>query len=135
MDGSLFAPITTEGTDKPFLEFGEETHTHFTDPTINMTWAHLTGWHEELSFNGTRHSTFGDLGFLIHVLGLGHSGNESQVVGEVDGLRALEVERVVVTDFFNFLFTGEESKLLKCDNVGYPEITCATTCTPGVACP
>lgn len=135
LDGSLYAPATVKGTSKPFLQFGEVGHTHFTDPTINETWPLLTGWHEELSFNGTRHSTFGDIAYLIHVLGLGHSGNESMDVGTVDGGRAMEVEQLVITDFFKFLFTGKESKLLRCDNEGYPEITCATTCIANVTCP
>lgn len=134
MDGSLFGPITTEGCSQPFLEFDEATHTHFTDPSLNVTWSLLQGWHEELGFNGTKHSTFGDLAFLVHVLGLSHSGNESQVVGTVDGLRAMGVESAVITEFFDFVFTGKESKLLNCDNDGYPEIACVTTCIPGYSC-
>lgn len=93
-------------------------------------WPLLRGWHEELSFNGTTHSTFGDLALLVNLWGQGNSGNESQVVSHIDGKRVTEVLRVVVTDYFKFLFTGKESKLLKCDNEEYPEITCAITCTP-----
>lgn len=58
------------------------------------------------------------------------------VVSHLDGKRVTEVLRVVVTDFFKFIFMGQESKLLKCDNEGYPEVTCATTCisSPEVTC-
>ncbi|KFY85156.1 hypothetical protein V500_08653 [Pseudogymnoascus sp. VKM F-4518 (FW-2643)] len=133
-DGQLFEPVTLVSNDKPFLQFGQEGHTHFSDVSLNQTWPLLRAWHEELSFNGTTHSTFGDLALLVHVSGLGNSGNESQVVSHLNGLRVTEVIQVVVTDFFKFLFTGKESKLLKCDNEGYPEITCATTCTPGITC-
>jgi hypothetical protein len=134
MDGSLFAPVTTKGLSQPFLTFSEGTHTHFTDASWNETWPLFRGWHEELSLKGAKHGSFGDLGFLVHTLGLGQTGNESTVVGSIDGGRAIEVERVVISDFFDFVLGGKKIKLLDCDNTGYPEVTCVTTCTPGISC-
>ncbi|OBT51549.1 hypothetical protein VE04_08025 [Pseudogymnoascus sp. 24MN13] len=130
LDGDVTEPVTLVGNDKPFLQFDHGTHTHFNSKSLSQMWPLLRGWHEELSFNGTTHSTFGDLALLVNLWGQGNSGNESQVVSHLDGKRVTEVLRVVVTDFFKFLFTGKESKLLKCHNDGYPEITCAITCTP-----
>jgi len=37
MDGWLYPPLTTQGLDKPFMLFGEATHTHFDDPSWNVT--------------------------------------------------------------------------------------------------
>lgn len=133
MDGSLTPPVTLVGNDKPYLQFDQDGHTRFIDITLNDTWPLLRGWHE-LSFNGTTHSTFGDLAFLVHVSGLGNSKNESDIVSHLNGLRVAEVTHKVITDFFKFLFERNESKLLKCNNKGYPEITCVTTCTPGISC-
>ncbi|KFY91415.1 hypothetical protein V498_05499 [Pseudogymnoascus sp. VKM F-4517 (FW-2822)] len=90
-DGSVVEPVTLVGNDKPFLQFGQEGHTHFSDDSLNQTWPLLRAWHEELSFNGTTHSTFGDLAFLVHVSGLGNSGNESQVVSHLNGMRVTEI--------------------------------------------
>jgi hypothetical protein len=135
MDGSIFPPLTTEGVDKPYLIFGEALHTHFTDYTWNVTWPLLRGWHAEISLNGSRHSTFGDLAFLVKTLNLSHTGNESQIVGTIDGGVAMEDERVVVTDFFNWIFHGTKSPLLEGDNTGYPDISyVADACTPEVGC-
>ncbi|KFY16469.1 hypothetical protein V492_01312 [Pseudogymnoascus sp. VKM F-4246] len=134
LDGPFVAPVTFVGNNKPFLQFGQGTHTHFTSEDLNKTWPLLRAWHEELSFNATTHSTFGDLALLVNLWGKGNSGNESQVVSHHNGKRVSEILQVVASDFFKFLFTGKESKLLQCDNKGYPEITCATTCTPGINC-
>jgi hypothetical protein len=101
IDGWLYPPLTTEGVGKPFMLFGEATHTHFDDPSWNVTWPLLRGWHAEISLNGSVHSTFGDLAFLVKTLNLSHTGNESLEVGTIDGGVAMEDERTVITDFFN----------------------------------
>ncbi|KFY48856.1 hypothetical protein V495_00978 [Pseudogymnoascus sp. VKM F-4514 (FW-929)] len=113
MDGSLTPPVTLVGNDKPYLQFDQDEHTHFIDTTLNDTWSLLRGWHEELSFNGTTHSTFGDLAFLVHVSGLGNSGNESDAVSHLNGLRVAEVTHKVITDFFKFLFERKEMPSLE----------------------
>ena len=133
MDGSDFPTAATKGLDQPYLLFGSEGHDHFSDDTWNRTWANLRGWHAELNIKGSVHSTFGDLAFLVKTLGLGNSGNESRVVGSIDGGVAMVDERTVVVDFMDWILKGKRrSKLLGGDNEGFPDIYYVTDdCTLG----
>jgi dienelactone hydrolase len=136
MDGSFFPNATIESLDKPFLLFGSEGHTHFNDQTWNETWANLKGWHAELNINGTRHSSYGDLAYLVKSLGLGNTGDGSRVVGRIDGGVAMDNERTVVVDFMDWVLKGKKrSKLLNGDNEGYPDIYyVGDECTPEAGC-
>jgi dienelactone hydrolase len=136
LDGPWPPNATAESLKKPFLLFGSKAHTHFTDQTWNKTWPSLKGWHAELNINRTSHSSFGDLAYLVKSLGLGNSGNESMVVGTIDGGVDMADIRTVVVDFMNWILKGKRrSKLLEGDNEGYPDIFyVGDECTPGAGC-
>lgn len=128
LDGSLFPPVTEVGLDQPFMFMGStidsvNAHSHFTDRSWNVTWPLLRDFKYDITLNNSRHSTYGDLAFLLKAIDHVPVENETLTVGTIDGGVALIDTSTVVVDFFEWILKGEtRSKLLEGDNEGFPDL-------------
>lgn len=81
----------------------------------NDVWEKFVGWKVELAISNTTHDSFSDLPLLVDVLGLRsllhRMGN--LIVGDLEGLKGLDITSSYVTAFANFIFTGDERGSLK----------------------
>ena len=114
LDGTLFGSMEKQDTtlSKPFIQFGRARNGPNEDQ--DREWKRLSGWKLELQLEETVHETFSDLPQLAEAIGLrkrlGRKGDE--LLGRVDGLRALEIMVAYVTTFVEYILTGKNSSLL-----------------------
>lgn len=93
----------------------------------NEAWEKLVGWKLELTVSGTTHYSFSDLPLLVDVLGIRAgfptAGDVPYAVGELEGLRGLDIMSSYVGAFAKFLITGDDRGSLK-SKVGksFPEV-------------
>ena len=125
-DGTLFGSMEKPDTtlSKPFIQFGRERNDSSED--LDREWKRLSSWKLELQLEESTHETFSDIPLLAEVIGLrkrlGRKGDE--ILGKVDGLRALEIMVAYVTAFAEYILTGKNSSLLSNDDGGgrFPEV-------------
>jgi pimeloyl-ACP methyl ester carboxylesterase len=124
LDGTFFRSVIKKGLKKPFLIFAHEGKNTTTDASWGALWPKLRGWKRELVLEGGAHGSFTDLADLVDVLGF--SGQLSSEVGEllgtIEGARALEVVSAYVVDFFDFVLKGKKVSLLDGPNKKFPEL-------------
>ena len=114
LDGTLFGSMEKPDTtlSKPFIQFGRARNGPNEDQ--DREWKRLSGWKLELQLEEAVHETFSDLPLLAEAIGLrkrlGRKGDE--LLGRVDGLRALEIMVAYVTTFVEYILTGKNSSLL-----------------------
>ena len=125
LDGKLFGSMEKPDTrlSRPFIQFGRARNGPNKDQ--DREWKRLSGWKLELHLEEASHTTFSDLPLLAEVIGLrkrlGRKGDE--LLGKVDGVRALEIMVAYVTAFAEYVLTGKNSSLLSDDGGGrFPEI-------------
>jgi pimeloyl-ACP methyl ester carboxylesterase len=111
LDGTFFgkAALQQHNTPKPFLIFGHEGKNQSTDPSWKTVWPRLRGWKLELELEGTQHGTFEDWPVLIEALGFAQLPADSplrevigQLVGTIDGTRAVRIMSETLVGFFDF---------------------------------
>lgn len=127
VDGRLFGSMEKPNItiSKPFLQFTSEASTSVPYLRWDEEWERLSGWKLELVLNGAAHSTFTDLPLIAEALDvreqLGEDGKES--LGQVDGMRGLEIVVEYVSAFAEFALTGKNGSLLENDgNERFPEV-------------
>lgn len=97
LDGSIFGPVTRRGLDRPFLLFrANAAAVH--DPSLTTFHARLTGARPIVDLPTARHLSFGDLGVVARPA---PAGVRRRVLGTIDPLRAVAVQRAVLTAFFD----------------------------------
>jgi dienelactone hydrolase len=124
LDGTFFGDVVKEGLDRPFLIFAHEGKNRSTDSSWEAIWPKLRGWKKELMLNGSAHGTFTDLPDVLDVLGIGGSlpSEVEELLGSIDGARALEIVTLYVRTFFDFVLKGKNSKVLDGPSKDYPEV-------------
>lgn len=129
LDGTFFGDVIQKGLDRPFLIFSHEGKNRSTDPSWGAIWPKLRGWKRELMMNGSAHGTFTDLPDVLDVLGLrgGLSREVEELLGSIDGARALEIVTFYVRTFFDFVLKGKRNKLLDRVSKDYPEVEFEST--------
>ncbi|CAG8953991.1 hypothetical protein HYFRA_00009090 [Hymenoscyphus fraxineus] len=115
LDGSLWPPVSEVGLDQPFMFMGSvidgtTAHSHFTDESWYDTWALLRGFKYDITLNNSRHSTYGDLTYLLESLDHVPMDNETLTVGTVDGGVAMVDISTVVVDLFDWVLKGKERR-------------------------
>lgn len=128
LDGMMFGSVVHRGLHKPFVLWGHTGHSTLPGADFDLTWAtfwsKLTGFKRELSLEGSAHGTFTDLPEVVDVLGL--SGilppEVSQLLGTIDGTRALKVISTYVVSFFDFVLKGKGVGLLEGPSPEFPEV-------------
>lgn len=128
IDGRLFGSMEKPNVtlSKPFLQFASEAFSSNPYLRWDEEWARLSDWKLELVLNGAAHSTFTDLPLIAEAFHLrerlGEDGKE--LLGKLDGMRALEVVVEYVSAFAEFVLTGKNQSLLGSDgNERFPEVS------------
>lgn len=125
LDGTFFGSVVSRGLNRPFLLFGHEGKNTTSDSSWGEIWPKLTGWKRELMLEDSAHYTFSDLPDVVDVLGIREElpSEVGQLLGTVDGKRALEIVTIYVTSFFDFVLKGKRSGLLDRPSAKFPEVT------------
>lgn len=121
LDGNMYGPARDEDLMRPFVIFGTETHNRKSEPTWEGFWSHLLGWKKGFIYEGATHLTFSDGPLWMKLFGIdtGDLPPESQM-GDVDGLRNLEVLSAYAGSFFDFVLKGQGAGV---PAGSYPEIS------------
>jgi dienelactone hydrolase len=131
MDGGLYGPGLTTGTDKPFMLMGAQYHTRgnkTAEPyaTWETAWPHLTGWKKDIIITDTAHYDFSDYPILFETLGITPTaavGAGGLHLGTLEGVRALHIVTTYVAAFLNFVLHDKSSELLDGPVKQFPEVT------------
>jgi dienelactone hydrolase len=125
LDGTFFGSVVSRGLNRPFLLFGHEGKNTTTDSSWGEIWPKLTGWKREMTLADSAHYTFSDLPDLVDVLGIKDElpSEVGQLLGTIDGKRALDIVTIYVTSFFDFVLKGERRRLLDGPSAKFPEVT------------
>jgi predicted dienelactone hydrolase len=125
MDGSFYAPVATEGLDRPFLLLSSENHNRDNDPSWVSFWTQLRGWKLDLKLLGAKHLSYSDSEVLLPqaaaVLGLS-ADQVAQSIGTIDPDRAVTIERLYLSAFFDQHLRHRNSRLLIGPSPRYPEV-------------
>jgi dienelactone hydrolase len=125
MDGSFYGSVPTDGLDRPFLLLSSENHNRDNDPSWATFWAHLRSWKVDLKLLGTQHGSFSDEQVLLPqaagVLGI-PAGQVAHVVGTINPDRAVTIERLYLSAFFDQQLRQRHSRLLAGPSARFPEV-------------
>lgn len=125
MDGSFYGSVPSDGLDRPFLLLSSQNHNRDNDPSWATFWTHLRGWKLDLKLLGAQHGSFSDEQVLLPqvagVLALPAS-QVAQVIGNIDPGRAVTVERLYLSAFFDQHLRHQESRLLSGPSPCFPEV-------------
>jgi pimeloyl-ACP methyl ester carboxylesterase len=125
LDGTFFGSVVSRGLNRPFLLFGHEGKNTTTDSSWGEIWPKLTGWKREMMLADSAHYTFSDLPDLVDVIGIRDElpSEVGQLLGTIDGKRALDIVTIYVTSFFDFVLKGKRRELLDGPSAKFPEVT------------
>jgi predicted dienelactone hydrolase len=122
MDGTFWTPQARAGSDRPLLMFGSQ---HLT-PVEAQSWAELrknqTGPALQLSLTGSLHPTFTDFAALIPQVAPVLKLNPADLIGTINGLRAVTVERTYLNAWFDTYLRHHHSRLLDEPAKRFPEV-------------
>jgi dienelactone hydrolase len=121
LDGKIFGPAPFEDQAQPFMIFGTVSHNRTSDPTWEEFWSHHSGWKKGFLYEGSEHLTFSDGPLFLKLSGLDPEDLPPQYpMGDVDGLRNLELLSDYVSSFLDFVLKGEGEGV---PTTEYPEIS------------
>jgi len=125
LDGTLWTAQALAGSDRPLLQFGVQDLV----PVEASSWAQLKpnqrGPLLQLSLTGSMHRTFTDLAALIPQIAPIAPFPEDfviQLVGTINGERAVAIERAYIRAFFDAYLRHLHSPLLTGPSPRYPEV-------------
>jgi Platelet-activating factor acetylhydrolase, isoform II len=125
LDGTIWGPVAGQGLSRPFLLMSAQDNGRDVDPTWARFWSHLRGWRLDLRLTGAEHLSFTDAVTLYQqaapVLGL-TAAQLAQLVGTVNGDRAIAIERAYVRAFFDLELRHRDTGLLDRPSPAYPEV-------------
>ena len=128
LDGFVIGPVGRAGTSKPFLMVGASDHDSKLDPTWGTFIPKLSGWHRWFGVQNAGHYRFIDLGGSIGKWGLAKKIKPkdpttwSQVFGDMDDARSQQIDRALVTGFFQSRLDGVAAPVLDTPAKFFPDI-------------
>lgn len=124
LDGTFFSSVVEKGLDRSFLIFAHAGKNLTTDPSWEAIWPRLKGWKRELMLADSEHYTFSDLPDVVDLLGYAGKlpSDVDQLLGMINGQRALEIVTTYLQSFFGMVLKGRKSHLLDRPNEKYPEV-------------
>lgn len=125
LDGTFFGDVVEKGLDRPFFIFAHDGKNLTTDPSWEAIWPKLTGWKREFMLADSAHYTFSDLPDVISVLGFGGMlpSEAGEILGSIDGARALNIVTTYVASFFDWVLKRKQSCILDGPDEEFPEVT------------
>ena len=95
-------------------------------PEGDTTWdsfrAAQSAWNREAIVNGTQHFAFTDFAALVEILSLPRTPEIEAFVGTIPGSRAIEIQRVYVRSFLDWVFGRGNGDLVDGPSTAYPEV-------------
>ena len=128
LDGTFFGPLSNPSssisTKKPFMMFAHDGKNLTTDASWASAWPKWKGWKRLLQVDGSAHGTFTDLPDVVDVLGLGGRlpGEVGELLGAIDGARAMSVLGTYLSAFFGMVLKDENEKLFMGPSTEWPEV-------------
>ncbi len=122
LDGSIYEPAASRRLHRPFMLVGGDYHHRGNDHTWARFWAGLTGWRRDLGVTGMGHLDFTDYRPFLDQMG-GTAGYPPEILGALDGARALDVTRAYVRAFFDRHLSGRGGRLVDRPSASFPEVT------------
>lgn len=110
IDGGIYGPVTTLGTNKPFLQIEAANH-NLTDTTTAEFYKHVTGFKRDYLVDGTVHLSFTDFSVLRELLGndvIPETMSNLTQFGSIEGKRLMDVETRLMDEFFGVWLKGKE---------------------------
>lgn len=125
LDSQPYGPVVQAGLDKPFMMINAKASRELL-PSLATFWSRLRGWRLELRMTGAGHVSYSDYVYTLPqsaaVLGLSPE-EVAEMVGQVDPLRAVTVQRAYPLAFFDrHLRDGRCNPLLDGPSAALPEV-------------
>jgi len=115
LDGS---PLGPESLDRAFLLMGNQSHRRVDDPDWAAFYDRLRGPRLHLVIDSTRHADLSDVTVFKDRIDLGGVFE----VGDIDGLRAMEIQRRYLTAWFDRALRDRRDPLLRGESARFPEV-------------
>lgn len=126
--GVYLPSVAQDGLDRPFLLMGtrnEDSGDHHRQPGWDALWQHSTGWHADVTLNGSRHGSYTDAQSLLPQLarqGAITPERLSADVGDIRPDRAVLATRSYVASFLDRWLRGHDDHLLDGPSARFPEM-------------
>ncbi|MFD0401465.1 alpha/beta hydrolase family protein [Kitasatospora sp. NPDC127121] len=120
--------VAQGGLDRPFLLMGtrnEDSGDYHRQPGWDALWQHSTGWHADVTLNGSRHGSYTDAQSLLPQLarqGAITPERLSADVGDIRPDRAVLATRSYVASFLDRWLRGHDDHLLDGPSARFPEM-------------
>ncbi|MGW4813558.1 alpha/beta hydrolase family protein [Kitasatospora cineracea] len=127
--GVFLPTLAQDGLDRPFLLLGTrspDSGSYHRQPGWDALWQHSTGWHADLTLEGSRHGSYTDAESLLPQLarrGALSADTLASEVGTVAPARAERATRSYVAAFFDRWLRGRDDHLLDGPSPLFPEMT------------
>ncbi|MFG2844761.1 alpha/beta hydrolase family protein [Kitasatospora sp. NPDC048296] len=121
--------VAQDGLDRPFLLMGTrnaDSGSYHQQPGWDALWQHSTGWHADLTMEGSRHGSYTDAQSLLPQLarqGAISPEKLAEDVGDIRPDRAELATRSYVASFLDRWLRGHDDHLLDGPSARFPEMT------------
>ncbi|MGW4807983.1 alpha/beta hydrolase family protein [Kitasatospora sp. NPDC004272] len=127
--GVFLPTVAEDGLDRPFLLMGTrspDSGPYHRQPGWDALWHHSTGWHADVTLEGSRHASYTDAESLLPQLA--HQGALSPTtlredIGDLPPTRAEAATRAYVASFFDRWLRAHDDHLLDGPSARFPEMT------------
>ncbi|MFI5646321.1 alpha/beta hydrolase family protein [Kitasatospora sp. NPDC051705] len=126
--GVVLTDVAAKGLTRPFLLMGtreEDSGDYHHQPGWDALWQHSTGWHADVTLDGSRHASYTDAQSLLPQLARQGAITPEQLgkdLGEVRPERAVLATRTYVASFFDRWLRGHDDHLLDGPSPRFPEM-------------
>ncbi|MFE3502514.1 alpha/beta hydrolase family protein [Kitasatospora sp. NPDC059160] len=127
--GVFLPDFVEDGLDRPFLLMGtreSDSGSYHRQPGWDALWQHSTGWHADLTLEGSRHGSYTDAQSLLPLLARQGAVTPEVLAADVGDVRPDRAElatRSCVASFFDRWLRGHDDHLLDGPSDRFPELT------------
>ncbi|SOB85832.1 alpha/beta hydrolase family protein [Streptomyces sp. 1331.2] len=127
--GVQLPSVAEDGLDRPFLLMGtrsDDSGSYHQQPGWDALWQHSTGWHADLTLEGSRHGSYTDGQSLLPQLARQGALTPDQLLADVGTIRPGRAElatRWYVASFFDRWLRGHDDHLLDGPSPRFPEMS------------
>ncbi|GLW74102.1 esterase [Kitasatospora phosalacinea] len=127
--GVFLPSVAEDGLDRPFLLMGTrspDSGSYHRQPGWDALWRHSTGWHADVTLEGSRHGSYTDAATLLPQLARQGALSPTDLRSEVGDLPPARTEaatRAYVASFFDRWLRGHDDHLLDGPSARFPEMT------------